>query len=124
MAAYRQMWAAMLTAALTSDPTFADLERFAAGEALAKLRYSLTVDQQNGLTTKGPLHISAQATLTSGTTATINDCLDDTQWLKYKADGSLKDNIPGSKHHAEAVATLADGLWKITQLRVDGAGTC
>jgi hypothetical protein len=121
---YKQMWAAMVTAALTSDPASPELARFADGDALAKLRYSLSADHDNGFVTRGPLHISPQATLSSTTTASVADCLDSTQWLKYKPDGSLKDNIPGGRHRTSAEITLREGAWKVMQLNVDGAGTC
>lgn len=122
--AYRQMWAAMVQAAAVSDPEFPLLSRFAAGEALEKLRYSLASDRQNGFVTKGPLHISPRIASESGTVIVISDCLDDTRALKYRADGSLKDNVPGGRHRVDASVRLIDGVWKVAGFRVEVSGTC
>lgn len=122
--AYRQMWAAMLTAAQSSDPDAPDLSQYATGEALAKLRYSLTADQQHGLVSKGQLRIAPEVADLAGTTAKITDCADDSEWLRYNRDGSPKQGPPGGRHKVAATATVVDGRWKVSELRVDGVGTC
>lgn len=123
---YRQMMAAMVQAAATSDPNFPLLAKYATGEALVSLRYSLNADRQSGLVTKGPMHMAPQVTSVSsdGRTAKITDCLDDSQWLKYKSDGSRKDDVAGGRRRTAAEATQVDGDWKVAVLRVDGTGTC
>lgn len=122
--AYRQMWAAMLTAAESSDPDAPGLASYATGEALAKLRYSLTADQQHGLVSKGQLRITPEVAAIVGTTAKINDCADDSEWLRYNRDGSLKAGPPGGRRQVAATATIVDGRWKVAELRIDGVGTC
>ncbi|WTW93460.1 hypothetical protein OG216_08770 [Streptomycetaceae bacterium NBC_01309] len=124
MDAYRQMWAAMLTAAESSDPDAPGLASYATGEALAKLRYSLTADQQHGLVSKGQLRISPEVADLVGTTAKITDCADDSEWLRYNRDGSLKQGPPGGRRQVAATATIVDGRWKVAELRIDGVGTC
>ncbi|HSA48614.1 MAG TPA: hypothetical protein VLH10_00680 [Yinghuangia sp.] len=124
MNAYRQMWAVMVQAAVTPDPANPALAQYAAGTALQKLQYSLTVDRENGFTSKGTLHFAPRVTSASDSLAQIADCTDDSQWLKYNADGTLKGNTPGGKRQVAATVARLDGTWKVTELHVDGVGTC
>lgn len=124
MNAYRWMWSAFLTAGLTSDPEAPELARYATGQALAGLKLSLESDRRYGFTTKGPLHIDAQVASVSATAVKISDCVDDSESLKYKPDGSLKDNVPGGRRKTEATVILVDATWKVSDLRLDGLGTC
>ncbi|MDI2127151.1 hypothetical protein [Yinghuangia seranimata] len=124
MNVYKQMWAAMVQAASIPDPELPVLAKFASGEALRKLRYSLVVDLQYGFVTRGPLRIAPQSTAVSPGEVQVTDCLDDSQALKYKSDGSLKDDIPGGRHQVEATVTRAGADWKVSDLHVKETGTC
>lgn len=123
---YRQMMAAMVQASAISDPDFPLLAKYATGEALVSLRYTLTVNRQNGLVAKGPMRMAPQVVSVSpdGTLAKLKDCLDDTQWLRYKADGTLFSDIPGGRRTTDAEVSRADGTWKVSVLRVGATGTC
>lgn len=124
--AYKQLLAAMAQASLTSNPDFPLLAEYAMGEALASVRYTLTVNRDNGLTAKGPLRLAPQVESVSPDRALvrIKDCLDDSQWLRYRQDGSLKDSIPGGRRSTTAEVVSVDGAWKVSVLRVSATGTC
>ncbi|WTW98233.1 hypothetical protein OG216_35020 [Streptomycetaceae bacterium NBC_01309] len=122
--AYRKMWAAMVQAAVDPDPANPELAKFATGTALQKLQYSLAVDRENGFTSKGTLHFAPQVTSVGSSSVKIFDCTDDSSWLKYKPDGTLKGDAPGGKRRTEATLTPVDATWKVSDLRVDGVGTC
>ncbi|UGQ13584.1 hypothetical protein LO772_08250 [Yinghuangia sp. ASG 101] len=126
MEAYKQMMAAMVQASATSDPGFPLLTKYATGEALVSLRYTLTVNRQNGLVAKGPMRMAPELVSVSpdGRTAKIKDCLDDTEWLRYQADGTPQDGLPGGRRSTDADVVLVDGAWKVSVLRVSVTGTC
>jgi hypothetical protein len=55
----------------------------------------------------------------------VADCLDDTHWLKYKADGSLADNVPGGRSRSASAITLqSNGKWLVTEQITGAEGTC
>ncbi|UGQ10515.1 hypothetical protein LO772_27265 [Yinghuangia sp. ASG 101] len=126
MEAYKQLMAAVVQASATGDPDFPLLAKYATGEALVTVRSSINVYRQNALTAKGPMRMSPQVTSTSpdGASAKIKDCLDDSQWLLYKADGSVHGNAPGGRHNTDADAVRVEGAWKVSVLRIGEPGTC
>lgn len=122
------MWADMAAASRTSDPKSVRLDDHAAEGALRLLQYGLEKAQKDSVVTKGApqLHPDVvKAHPTSAPTAVeLEDCMDDTKWLQYKLDGTLKNQVPGSHHHVEATVTHVRGEWKVTKLYVDQAGSC
>jgi hypothetical protein len=128
LAAYRGMWAAFVKAARTSDPDEPDLRRYTAGQALTLIEGGLRADRDHGRVTRGVVatnpRISQLTPSGAPTVASIIDCASDARWLVYRKDGGLVDKVPGGKHRVTATAKRADGLWKVTFLRVGGVGTC
>jgi hypothetical protein len=128
LAAYRAMWADMVTASLTSNYQSPLLSDHASGEALSVLVQGLAKNQAQGIVAKGKPVLHPQiASLTpagSPTQAIISDCFDDTHWLEYKSSGGLVNRNPGGHRATTAIATQTSGAWKVTQLAVQATGTC
>ena len=128
LAAYRSMWADMVTASRTSDYKSPLLAENASGEALSVLVQGLAKNQAQGVVTRGdPVLDPSVTSLTPAgnpTQATISDCFDDTHWLDYKVTGGLANSTPGGHRATMAVVVDTSGSWKVTQLAVQAIGTC
>ena len=128
LAAYRGMWATFVEAGKTSDPEAPDLPRYASDQALKLIVSSLYTDHQLRRVSKGEPKIDPRVTVLkptdAPTEATITDCVDDKEWLRYKESGGLVDNVPGGKHRTTAtVKRTADG-WKVASFILKEKGTC
>ncbi len=128
LAAYTGMWAAMVKAAETSNPDEPKLRQYATGDALALLVGSLVTDRSRGVVTKGHPVLNPSVTAltpeSAPTEASIVDCGDSTNWLKYKSNGELADNTPGGRRRITATVKAGDGGWKVTSTTVGGLGSC
>lgn len=128
LAAYRAMWADMVTASRTSDYQSPLMAEHASGDALSVLVQGLAKDQQEGIVTKGEpvLHPQVTSLTPAGdpTQATITDCFDDTHWLEYKLSGELVNNTPGGHQATTAIVINTGSIWKVSQLAVQATGTC
>lgn len=122
------MWADMVTASRTSDYQSPLLSLHASGTALSVLVRGLARNQEQGIVTKGQpvLHPQVTSLSPSGNPkqATISDCFDARHWLDYTTAGGLADSTPGGRHATMAIVSDLGGLWKVTQLAVQAAGTC
>jgi len=118
----------MVTVSRTSDYKSPLLSQHATGSALSVLVQGLAKNQTLGIVTKGKPVLHPQVTsLTPAadpTQATITDCFDSRRWLDYKTTGGLTNNTPGGQHATSAMVTDTGGIWKVTQLAVQAAGTC
>jgi len=128
LAAYRGMWADMVSAARTADYQDPVLADHATGVALSTLVQGLYSYRQQGLVIMGkPVTHPTVTSLTPAaepTQANVSDCFDDTHWLAYKATGGLANNVPGGHRKISAVVTDIDGTWKVTQLDTGAEGSC
>lgn len=126
--AYRGMWSSFVEAAKTSNPEAPDLPKYASNQALRLIASSLYTDRQAGKVTKGDLVLNPQVTEAKPTQAptevTVLDCVDSTNWLKYKTSGELWDDEPGGKHRTTATVKLTDGTWKVSSFILKESGTC
>jgi hypothetical protein len=128
LAAYRGMWADMVSAARTADYQDPVLADHATGAALSTLVQGLYSYRQQGLVIMGAP--ATHPTVTSVTPATdpiqvnVSDCFNDTHWLAYKATGGLENNVPGGHRQVTAVVTNSDGTWKVAQLDTGAEGSC
>jgi hypothetical protein len=126
--AYRGMWDAFVAAGKTADPDAPDLRRYSSDQALRLIVNALYTDQQQKKVIKGDLKIDPKVTGSSPadapTTVTILDCVDDTNWLVYKASGGLSDDTPSGKHHTTATVKRVGDGWKVSSFILKEAGTC
>jgi hypothetical protein len=122
------MWAAFVEAAKTSDPDAADLRTYADADALRLIVSALYTNRDRGQVTRGEVatdpHITAVTPVEAPTEASILDCASDANWLKYKKDGGLVDNVPGGKHRTTATVKKINGIWKVSFFQIGEVGTC
>lgn len=128
-AAYAGMWRQMVKASETADWQSPELARYATGDALGVINRSLYTDHLNGVVSKGAPTTNPQVTkadpANDPTTVMISDCGDDTQWVKYKKDGSPFTDSPGGRRSITAeVKKQTDGSWRVTRFAVEGVGSC
>lgn len=126
--AYKGMWDAFVAAGRVSDPDAPDVRKYASDQALRLIVNALYTNQQQKKVIKGNLKIDPQVTGSSPadqpTTVTILDCVDDTNWLVYKASGELADDTPSGKHHTTATVKRGADGWKVSSFILKEAGTC
>lgn len=122
------MWNAFVAAGKTADPDAPDLRTYSSDQALRLIVNALYTDQQQKKVIKGDLKIDPKVAGSSPadvpTTVTILDCVDDTNWLVYKASGGLADDTPSGKHHTTAVVKRVGDAWKVNSFILKEAGTC
>jgi hypothetical protein len=124
IAAYRSMWADLVSAARTSDFQSTRLAQHASGQVLTLFVQGLARDQLHGIVTRGEPVLHPVVTSSASGRATVVDCFDDTHWLEYKTSGGLAKNAPGGRRATTAILVKTSGTWKVTQLTVGKAGTC
>ncbi|MEX5709688.1 hypothetical protein AB1484_15605 [Parafrankia sp. FMc6] len=127
--AYVSLWNAMAEASQTSNWQSPELGRYASGSALQVLSGSLYADHLNGFESRGAPVLQPRATsaepAAAPTTVMLFDCADSTNWLQYRADGSLVDDEPGGRRAVTSEVRLhQDGSWKVTRFAVEGLGSC
>ncbi|WP_239338562.1 hypothetical protein [Frankia sp. CiP3] len=128
LAAYRGMWADWVAVAETSDYQNPRLTAHVSGEALSLIYKAVYANKRDGLVTRGTPTFSPWVSALTPTDdpnrATVVDCADDGGWLHYRLDGRLEDQIPGGRHHVQALAVETSGTWKIDVLVIDKVGSC
>jgi hypothetical protein len=128
LTAYKDMWADMVIASQTSNDLSPLLPEHASGDALSLLVHGLYLNELDGIVTKGRPVLHPQVTSISPdlnpTQATITDCFDDIHWLEYKRGGGLVNSTPGGHHATTAVVQDSAGVWRVSSLVVQAAGTC
>ncbi|MBN1171229.1 MAG: hypothetical protein JXA67_03565 [Micromonosporaceae bacterium] len=122
------MWGAWVEAGKTSDSEAPALRTYTSGEALKLIVSALLTHKQNEQVSQGepvidPKVVEVKPT-EAPTQATISDCVNDENWLMYKASGGLVNDVPGGRHNMTATVTLADGTWKISYFKLGKVGTC
>ncbi|WP_236718301.1 hypothetical protein [Actinoplanes sp. TFC3] len=129
LVAYRGLWNAFVEAGKTSDAESAGLRTYASGNALKLIVSSLYTDKELGKITKGEVALQPKVVKrtpeVSPAALTIEDCVDATRWLEYKASGGLWDDKPGGKHRNTAIIKKQqDGAWRVDAFALRGSGTC
>ena len=128
LAAYRGMWADLVTAARTSDYQSAALGDHATGAALTLFVQGLARDQLHDIVTRG--HVVLDPAVTSLTPSTdpdraaVSDCVDDSEWIEYTTSGARAKNPAGGRRRTTAVVTRHSETWKVGELTVGAVGTC
>ncbi|MFE3206454.1 hypothetical protein [Embleya sp. NPDC059237] len=122
---YRSLWAAATKAALTSDYENPELREYAHDDALAYFVGSNLNNKEKGLVAKGEPVIAPRVVAEAGDKVTVADCVDGSNWLKYRlSDGKLADDVPGGHHRAEATVTRTTVGWRVTHLTIEEVGSC
>jgi hypothetical protein len=128
LAAYRAMWADLVTAARTSNFQSPRLSQHATGQALTLFVQGLARDQLHGIVTRGEpiLHpvVTSLSPDRDPARATVTDCFDDTHWREYKTSGGPAKNAAGGRRDTTAELVRTAGTWKVTQITVGKTGTC
>jgi hypothetical protein len=128
LAAYRAMWADLVSAAQTSDFQSTQLSQHTTGQALTLFVQGLAWDQLHGIVTRGEpvLHpvVTSLSPNPDPTRATVTDCFEDTHWLEYKTSGGLAKKTAGGRRATTAELVKTAGTWKVTQITVGKTGTC
>jgi hypothetical protein len=123
------MWEDIMTASLTADFRNPRLAAHMTGQPLTAWSRALADEEAKGLVGKGRLVWRARVTSVTPATGPnrveVADCLDDSHWLKYKADGSLADNVPGGhRRSASAITLQPNGKWEVSEQITGAEGTC
>jgi hypothetical protein len=125
---YLAMWADMVEAAKTSDYASPRLADHAAGQALQLLSGALRTAHDKKLVAKGTPRFSPKVTgLTPQVhpvAVSLQDCMDGSDWLNYRLDGQLQNDVPGGRHRATATVGFLNGRWVVTRLQIGEVGTC
>lgn len=129
LAAYTNMLNAYVTASNAGTDDTTELARYTTGSALQVLSKGLADNKAKGLHTQGtpknePPQVTSVAPASAPTSVSVRSCLDDSQWLLYKANGQLANNTPGGRRLATAEVKKTDGAWKVDSFGIRGVGTC
>lgn len=128
LAAYAGMIQAWVDAAEIPDPDAPALRQFASGAALKKLVVDLFFAREDGMVGGGQpvIQPSVVGALPPDdpTEVQLADCMDASDWLKYKTTGELWDDIPGGRLPVTAVVKHSDAGWKVDAFTIGKTGTC
>jgi hypothetical protein len=126
--AYIGMQHAYLGATEAADPDHPDLARYAAGDALQRLRTGLASIRDNGLRGRGEVRFDATVQslnpVSQPAKITIRDCMDTSASELYKVSGEPYEDQPGGLQLVIATVEIIDGTWKVTSFGVHEVGTC
>jgi hypothetical protein len=126
--AYVSMQRAYQRAAETADPDHPDLARYAAGDALRRLRDGLTSIRDQGLRGRGEATyrpvVESVNPIDAPTTITVRDCMDTSATELYDPSGAPYQDEPGGLRLVVATVEVVDGTWKVTSFGVHEVGTC
>lgn len=122
------MWDAWVESGKTSNPDAPALRAHTSGDALKLIVKELVTNQHNQHVSLGNVvlnpRVSAVKPPEAPTEATVNDCVDTSNWLNYKAAGGLVDDVPGGRQVMTATVSLTDGAWKVSAFKLGRVGTC
>lgn len=126
--AYVGMQQAYLAAAGTADPDHPDLARYAAGDALQRLRDGIASIRDRGLRGRGeatfePL-VESLDPPGAPTRITVRDCMDTGGTELYDPSGQPYQDEPGGLRLVIATVEIVDGTWKVISFGVQEVGTC
>ncbi|MVO90748.1 hypothetical protein GPA10_39920 [Streptomyces sp. p1417] len=114
----------MAAVSATPAPNSPRLDDHAVGGALELLKHGLTTAQKQQVVTRGAPRPDPGIASASPDKVVIRDCVDGTDWLQYKRNGELKNDVPGSHFKADATVRRVDGMWKVSDLYMHEAGSC
>ncbi|TMV00293.1 hypothetical protein FGK60_10500 [Streptomyces sp. DASNCL29] len=118
------MWQDLATASVTSDAASPLLDDHASEGALQLMKYGLKKAKREKVVNKGTPRVHPRVVSATSDEAKLRDCVDGRNWLQYKLNGELKNDVPGSHFRADATVTRSGHSWKVTYLYVHEAGSC
>jgi hypothetical protein len=124
LSAYRAMWRDLTVASLTSNAASSSLDDHARDGALELMKYGLKNAKKEKLVSKGAPLLDPEVVSTIGSEVKLRDCVDDRNWLQYKLNGELKNDVPGGHFRTDAKVRRVGGVWKVSYLYMHEAGSC
>ncbi|PJJ04182.1 hypothetical protein BX264_4586 [Streptomyces sp. 2333.5] len=121
---YRAMWGDLVAVSASPDPRSPLLKKHAMGGALELMRYGLKRSEQEGVVSKGTPRLMPKVVSAADSKVEIRDCVDGANWLQYKRNGELKNDVPGSHFKTDATVRRVDGEWKVASLYMHESGSC
>ncbi|MEV0112542.1 hypothetical protein AB0H77_04680 [Streptomyces sp. NPDC050844] len=118
------MWRDLTVASLKSDAASPLLDDHAMGGATELMKYGLKKAKKAKVVTKGTVRLAPKIVTAAEDEVTLRDCVDGTDWLQYKLDGELKNDVPGSHRKADAKVERDGEGWKVSHLYLYEAGSC
>jgi hypothetical protein len=126
--AYVGMQRAYQEAVGTADPDHPDLARYAAGEALQRLRDGIVSIRDRGLRGRGEATfqpvVESLDPPDAPTRITVRDCMDTSGTELYDPSGQPYEDEPGGLRLVIATVEILDGAWKVTSVGIHEVGTC
>lgn len=116
LSAYRGFWDAYLAAADPMNPAHPELERYATGASLERVRTSFADYFAKGEVIRGSVDLAPKIEQRDDASATVRDCyLDQTHIFDSATDEQIDD--PGeATFEVVAVLVLDAGSWKVSTL--------
>jgi len=117
------MWNVVIDASQAGEADPGELGDYASGDALALMQQTLQGASDDGVTVVGEPMMDPEITdMPDPETATILDCMDDSQWVEQGGETSSEEDDGPRK--IDATATH-DGLtWRISEMRIWEKGSC
>jgi hypothetical protein len=116
LAAYQGFWEAYLTAADPMDPAHPDLERYATGASLDRVRESFADHFARGEVIRGSVDLAPEVEQLDDVSATIRDCYLDQTHVFNSATGEQIDEPGEATFEVVAMLVLDAGSWKVSTL--------
>jgi hypothetical protein len=124
VAAYVAMWEDTAVAARTSDVDHPRLDDHATDAALMLLQYVMRDHAEDGHVARGAPRHDVLVVKSSRDRRELQDCMDGTDWLMYKRNGELVNDIPGSHRRVDATVERRGHEWMVTDLLLHERATC
>ena len=116
LAAYRGFWDAYLTAADPMDPAHPDLEQYATGASLDRVREAFADHFAKGEVIRGSVDLAPEIEQLDDENATVRDCYLDQTHIFDSATGEQIDEPGEAAFEIVAVLVLDGGAWKVSTL--------
>ncbi|GAU71110.1 hypothetical protein SSP35_27_00310 [Streptomyces sp. NBRC 110611] len=118
------MWRDLTVASETSNVSSPQLDDHATGGALELMKYGLGKSKRENVVSKGAPKLDPKVVSANDLKVTLRDCVDDRNWLQYKLNGELKNDVPGGHFRVDATVWRTNGVWKVSDLYMHEVGSC